>query len=67
MLDFNKSQKQMLAKEAEYMEKLQEMPDVNAAVLAAMSTLYRSGWRDCWVEQARAELAKTVEVITKWE
>jgi hypothetical protein len=56
MLDYDKSQELMLAKEAEYMEKLQEMPDVNAAVLAAMATLYRAGWRDCWMEEAKARL-----------
>lgn len=56
MLDYDKSQELMLAQEAEYMKSLQEMPDVNAAVLAAMAALYRAGWRDCWMEEAKNQL-----------
>jgi hypothetical protein len=67
MLDYNKSQELMLAKEAEYMKSLQEMPDVNAAVLAAMATLYRAGWRDCWMEEAKARLEETTGIVDKIE
>ena len=67
MLDYNKSQELMLAKEAEYMKSLQEMPDVNAAVLAAMATLYRAGWRDCWMEEAKARLCVVLDTAPAYK
>ena len=54
MLDYHKSTELMLAKEAEYMKELLEIPDVDGETLAAMSALYRSGWRECWMEEAKA-------------
>lgn len=62
MLDYTKSNELMLAKEAEYMKSIQEIPSLNAGVLAVMSDLYRSGWRDCWMEEAKARLAILVDV-----
>jgi len=56
MLDYTKSNELMLAKEAEYMKSIQEIPSLNAGVLAVMSDLYRSGWRDCWMEEAKADI-----------
>jgi hypothetical protein len=54
MLTYTKSEELMLAKEAAYMEKLQEIPDLNVSALAAMAALYRAGWRECWMEVAKA-------------
>ena len=62
MLDYTKSNELMLAKEAEYMKSIQEIPSLNAGVLALMSDLYRSGWRDCWMEEAKARLTILVDV-----
>ena len=45
----------MLAKETGYIESLKEIPGINAEVLAAMSSLYRAGWRDCWEAEAANE------------
>ena len=67
MLNYDKSQELMLAKEAEYMKSLQEMPDVNAAVLAAMATLYRAGWRDCWMEEAKARLCVVLDTAPAYK
>ena len=54
MLTYTKSEELMLAKEAAYIEKLQAIPGVNAEALAAMAALYRAGWRECWMEVAKA-------------
>jgi hypothetical protein len=54
MLDYNKSQELMLAKEAAYIEKLQAIPGVNVEAIAAMVALYRAGWRECWMEEVKA-------------
>ena len=54
MLDDDKSQELMLANEAELMKSIQEIPDLNASAIAAMAALYRAGWRDCWMEEAKA-------------
>ena len=54
MLDYDKSQELMLANEAELMKSIQEIPDLNASAIAAMAALYRAGWRDCWMEEAKA-------------
>ena len=56
MLDYDKSQELMLAREAAYIEELQAIPGLNADVVAVMSNLYRSGWRDCWMEEAKADI-----------
>jgi hypothetical protein len=56
MLDYDKSQELMLAQEAAYMKSILEIPGLNADVVAVMSNLYRSGWRDCWMEEAKARL-----------
>lgn len=53
MLDYIKSEELMLAKEAEHMKKLLELPDLSVDVVAVMSALYRTGWRDCWLEEAK--------------
>ena len=54
MLNYDKSQKLMLANEAEHMKSIQAIPDLNAEVVAVISALYRAGWRDCWMEEAKA-------------
>ena len=54
MLTYTKSEELMLAKEAAYIEKLQAIPDLNTSALAAMAALYRAGWRECWMEVAKA-------------
>lgn len=56
MLTYTKSEELMLAKEAAYIEKLQAIPDLNVSALAAMCSLYRAGWRDCWMEEAKADI-----------
>jgi hypothetical protein len=56
MLDYTKSNELMLAQEADYMKSILEIPGLNADVVAVMSNLYRSGWRDCWMEEAKARL-----------
>ena len=61
MIDFNKSEELMVAKEAQYIADLQEIPGINADVLAAMTSLYRTGWRDCWMAEAVAQLDKDVD------
>jgi hypothetical protein len=61
MLDYDKSQELMLAQEAEYMKSIQEIPGLSADVVAAMSSLYRSGWRDCWMEEAKARLCVVLD------
>ena len=61
MLTYTKSEELMLAKEAGYMEKLQEIPDLNVSALAAMAALYRAGWRECWMEEAKAQPVWTLE------
>lgn len=58
MLGYDKSNELMLAKEAQYMEKLQDIEGVNDAVVAAMSSLYRAGWEDCWMAVAEDVLSK---------
>jgi hypothetical protein len=56
MLDYDKSQELMLAEEAKHLEIIQAIPGVNADVVAAMCSLYRRGWRDCWMEEAKAQI-----------
>ena len=56
MLDYDKSNELMLAREAKYMESIQGIPGLNDGVVAVMADLYRSGWRDCWMEEAKARL-----------
>jgi hypothetical protein len=55
MTNTQESEALMLAKEAGYIESLKETPGINAEVLAAMSSLYRAGWRDCWEAEAANE------------
>ena len=61
MLDYDKSQELMLAQEADYMKSVLEIPGLNADVVAVMSNLYRSGWRDCWMEEAKARLCVVLD------
>jgi hypothetical protein len=55
MTSTQESEALMLAKETGYIESLKEIPGINAEVLAAMSSLYRAGWRDCWEAEAANE------------
>jgi hypothetical protein len=43
------------------MKELLEIPGVDVETLAAMSALYRSGWRECWMEEAKAQTQWTLE------
>lgn len=54
MIDWVKSERQMLAREAAYINELKETcgPELSAEILAVMSGLYRAGWRDCLEMQA---------------
>ena len=63
MLNYDKSQELMLAKEAAYMKELLEIPDLNAAALAAMAALYRAGWRECWMEEAKAQVGGSTDDV----
>ena len=63
MLDYDKSQELMLAKEADYMKSIQEIPGLNPDVVAVMSNLYRTGWRDCWMEEAKALTIKDTDDV----
>jgi hypothetical protein len=65
MLDYDKSQELMLAQEADYMKSILEIPGLNADVVAVMSNLYRSGWRDCWMEEAKARLCVVIDTAYK--
>jgi hypothetical protein len=65
MLNYDKSNELMLAQEAKYMESIQGIPGLNADVIAAMCSLYRAGWRDCWMEEAKARLCVVLEVPPK--
>jgi hypothetical protein len=65
MLDYDKSQELMLAQEAAYMKSILEIPGLNADVVAVMSNLYRSGWRDCWMEEAKARLCVVLDTAYK--
>ena len=56
MMDYSKSQELMLAREAQYIDDLKDLEGMNADVLGAMSSLYRAGWRDCWMEEAKADI-----------
>ena len=58
MLDYNKNQELMLAREAKHMETFNEIPGLNPEILAVMSSLYRTGWRDCWLEETKAYVEK---------
>ena len=58
MLDWQKSEKLMLAEEAKHMESIQEIPGLNADVVAAMCSLYRAGWRDCWLAEMVSEVTE---------
>jgi len=49
MLDWTESEKRMLAEEAKHMESILDIPGLNADIVAVMSSLYRTGWRDCWI------------------
>lgn len=62
MLDYDKSNELMLAREAKYMESIQGIPGLSDGVVAVMSDLYRSGWRDCWMEEAKARLHISLEI-----
>ena len=62
MLDYDKSQELMLAEEAKHLETIQEIPGLSADVVAAMCSLYRAGWRDCWMEEAKARLCVVLDV-----
>jgi hypothetical protein len=62
MLDYDKSQELMLAEEAKHLESIQEIPGLNPDVVAAMCSLYRAGWRDCWMEEAKARLCVVLNV-----
>ena len=64
MTNTQESEALMLAKETGYIESLKEIPGINAEVLAAMSSLYRAGWRDCRVVEAEASMDKSTEEIT---
>jgi hypothetical protein len=32
-----------------------------------MSNLYRTGWRDCWMEEAKARFKETTDIVDKIE
>ena len=67
MLDYDKSNELMLAQEAKYMESIQEIPGLSADVVAVMSDLYRSGWRDCWMEEAKARLCVVLDTAPAYK
>jgi hypothetical protein len=67
MLSYDKSNELMRATEAKYMESIQEIPGLSADVVAVMSNLYRSGWRDCWMEEAKAQIERTTDIVDKIE
>jgi hypothetical protein len=67
MLDYDKSQELMLAEEAKHLETIQEIPGLSADVVAAMCSLYRAGWRDCWMEEAKAQIERTTDIVDKIE
>jgi hypothetical protein len=67
MLSYDKSQELMLAKEAGYIDTLKEVPGVTAEVLAAMSSLYRAGWRDCWMEEAKTRLCVVLDTAPAYK
>ena len=54
MIDWIESERQMLAREAQYIEELKNIkgPSLNGEILATMAALYRAGWRDCWEAEA---------------
>lgn len=52
MIDRAKSEALMLTREAGYIEEIKQIPGTSPEVLAAMSALYRAGWRDCWEAEA---------------
>jgi hypothetical protein len=58
MLDWTESEKQMLAEEAKHLKSIQEIPGLNPDVVAAMVSLYRTGWRDCWIVEMRSQRNK---------
>jgi hypothetical protein len=62
MLDYDKSNELMLAQEAKYLETIQEIPGLSVDVVAVMSNLYRAGWRDCWMEEAKARLCVVLDM-----
>ena len=67
MLDYDKSNELMLAREAEYMKSIQGIPGLNADVVAVMADLYRSGWRDCWMEEAKARLCVVLDTAPAYK
>jgi len=67
MLTYDKSQELMLAQEAEYMKTILGIPGLSADIVAVMSDLYRSGWRDCWMEEAKARIEETTGIMDKIE
>ena len=62
MIDRAMSERLMLAKEAMYIKDLKEIPGINTEVLAALSSLYRSGWRDCWEAELMAEMDRELGI-----
>jgi len=58
MLDYDKSQELMLAEEAKHLESIQEIPGLNPDVVAVMVSLYRTGWRDCWIVEMMSQRNK---------
>jgi hypothetical protein len=67
MLDYDKSQELMLAEEAKHLETIQEIPGLSADVVAAMCSLYRAGWRDCWMEEAKARLCIVLDTAPAYK
>ena len=61
MIDRAKSEELMLAKEAGYISEIEQIKGTSPEVLAVMSSLYRAGWRDCWMEEAKAQPQWTLE------
>lgn len=52
MIDRAKSEALMLTREVGYIEEIRQIEGTSPEVLAAMSALYRAGWRDCWEAEA---------------
>ena len=67
MLDYDKSNELMLAEEAKHLETIQEIPGLNPDVIAAMCSLYRAGWRDCWMEEAKARLCVVLDTAPAYK
>lgn len=54
-MKIEESERRMIAREAWYIDELrQRMSDtLNAEVVAVMASLYRAGWRDCYMEMTK--------------